>query len=342
MKKSLSDLYLNEISDICAEYSQPSYRAKSIFKWVAAGKPISQMSDLPQSFRAKLDEEYSACCVEIIEKIKSADGSVKMLYRLDDGNVIEGIFIPHSYGNSLCVSTQVGCRMGCAFCASGIGGLVRNLSAGEIYSQAIAVRREFGALSNVVLMGSGEPLDNYDNVTKFLRLVCNEDGLNMSKRGISLSTCGITENMRRLADDGFSVTLSISLHATTDEERRKNMPIAYKYSIAEVMDAAEYYFRKTGRRVAIEYALIKEDNMNYYDAKRLRDLTKKFSAHVNLIMVNPVKEKNVKGCTAAEAQRFLEWLGSFNVSATIRRSAGADVGGACGQLRRRYLDEPRG
>ena len=234
--------------------------------------------------------------------------------------------------------------MGCAFCASGIGGLVRNLTAGEILSQVLCVNREAGgnaktrAVTNVVLMGSGEPLDNYDEVTKFIRLLSSEKGLDMSERNISLSTCGLVENVYRLADDGFAVTLTFSLHASDDEARRKVMPIANKYSIAEIVKAAKYYFEKTGRRVIFEYTMIKGVNMNHFDAKRLSEILRGFPCHVNLIMLNPVKEKNLTGCTKEEGERFMKKLNEMGVSATIRKSKGSDVGGACGQLRRSYVN----
>lgn len=237
--------------------------------------------------------------------------------------------------------------MGCAFCASGIGGLVRNLTAGEILSQVLCVNRLQGgtldkrAVTNIVLMGSGEPLDNYDEVTEFLRLVTSDGGLNVSERNISLSTCGLVENVRRLADDGFTVTLTFSLHASSDEYRRSIMPIANKYTIKEIVDAAKYYFDKTGRRVIFEYTMIKGVNVNHFDAKRLSEILKGFPCHVNLIPLNPVKEKNLKGISGAEAERFMKKLHEFGVSASIRKSKGSDVGGACGQLRRSYIGQDK-
>ena len=252
--------------------------------------------------------------------------------------------MPHDYGNSLCVSTQVGCRMGCEFCASGIGGLVRNLTAGEILGQVVSVNKFFcGNLSdrkitNIVLMGSGEPLDNYDNTVKFIETVSAPYGINIGQRSVSLSTCGIVDKMRELADLQLGVTLSVSLHATLDEYRRKLMPIANKYSVTDVVSAARYYFKKTGRRVIFEYSMVKGVNMSFSDARRLSELTKGMAAHVNLIMLNKVEGKKVEGCTALEAERFCEKLVSLGVSATIRRSMGADIAGACGQLRRKRLD----
>ncbi len=323
----------------------PSYRVKQLYSGLQAGLKIQEISALPLALRQELGEKYTVG-VEIIEKLVSVDGSMKLLYRLDDGNIIEGVFMPHDYGSTLCVSTQVGCRMGCAFCASGIGGLVRNLTSGEMLGQVLSVNRLKGGplernITNLVLMGSGEPLDNYDNVVKFLRLVSSEDGINISRRNISLSTCGLTDRIRQLADDGLGVTLSISLHATTDEIRRQLMPIANKYSISEVVDAAKYYFNKTGRRIIYEYSMIKGKNIDYFDVKRLKEITKGYPSHINLIMLNPVKEKHLEGCTKSEAERFLGRLHAEKISATIRKSFGSDIMGACGQLRRSYLDSKK-
>lgn len=340
----LADLSYEEVEKLVAELGAPSYRAKQLYAHVTRFDDYDEMSDLPLAFREKLKEKYAARGVEIEKKLTSRDGTEKFLYRLTDGNIIEGAFMKQSYGNTLCVSTQVGCRMGCAFCASGIGGLVRNLTAGEILSQVLCVNRIAGgnekkrAVTNVVLMGSGEPLDNYDNVTKFLRLLSSDKGLCMSERNVSLSTCGIVENVYRLADDGFTVTLTFSLHASSDEARQKVMPIANRYSIAEIVKAAKYYFEKTGRRVIFEYTMIKGVNMNHFDAKRLSETLRGFPCHVNLIMLNPVKEKNLVGCTKEEGERFMKKLNEFGVSATIRKSKGSDVGGACGQLRRSYVN----
>ncbi len=347
--KILADYNLSELSTLLTEkYEQPAFRAKQLFKNVTRFNSFDEMTDIPQALKARLKEEFCDRALFIEKKLFSTDGTVKYLYRLTDGNVIEGAFMKQSYGNTLCVSTQVGCRMGCAFCASGIGGLVRNLTAGEILSQVLCVNREEGgsiekrAITNVVLMGSGEPLDNYDEVTKFISLLTNGNGLNVSERNISLSTCGLVENVRRLADDGFGVTLTFSLHASCDEMRRKVMPIANKYTISQIIDSAKYYFEKTGRRVIFEYTMMKGVNMHHFDAKRLSELLHGFPAHLNLIPLNPVKEKNVKGCTSAEAERFCKKLNDMGVSATIRKSKGADVGGACGQLRRSYLGGENG
>ncbi len=344
----IADYDLEELKTKVAALGQPSFRAGQIFKWIYSGADFSEMTNLPNAFRNELSKKYIAQPLHIKEKFNSSDGSVKFLYECFDGNIIEGIYMPHAYGNTLCVSTQVGCRMGCSFCASGIGGLVRNLSVGEIAAQVIAVNKYLGGsvterkLSNIVLMGSGEPLDNYDNVTKFLRLITDKNALDFSMRSISLSTCGIAENIRRLADEGYGVTLSLSLHATTDESRRELMPIANKYTLNEVINAVKYYFEKTGRRIIFEYSLVKGKNMSYFDCKRLAELTRGYPSHVNLIKLNYVKEKGMQGCSDEEAERFAKKLNELNVSATVRRSFGNDVGGACGQLRRSYIDKRQG
>ena len=343
--KIWADYDIDELKKIVSEMGQPSFRAAQIFKWLYSGADFDGMTDLPAEFRKELSREYIAVPLTIAEKFVSKDGSVKFLYKYHDGNIIEGVYMPHSYGDTLCVSTQVGCRMGCSFCASGIGGLVRNLTAGEIAAQVIAVNGYLGGsaanrkISNLVLMGSGEPLDNYDNVTKFLRLVTSKNALDFGMRSISLSTCGLVENIKRLADEGYGVTLSVSLHATTDESRRELMPIAHKYTLAQITEAVKYYFEKTGRRIIFEYALVKGKNMSAFDCKRLREITRGYPSHVNLIKLNYVKEKGMQGCSDEEAKRFLQRLTEMNVSATIRRSFGNDVGGACGQLRRNYIAE---
>lgn len=345
MKKLLADYNLEELQAVVKEVNAPSFRAKQLYDWVNNGARYEQMSNIPQAMRESLSQNYTDVGIKIVETLRSVDGSEKYLYELCDGEIIEGVFLPNKYGNTICISTQVGCRMGCAFCASGIGGLVRNLSAGEILSQFIVVDRLHGgtlkkrAISNIVLMGSGEPLDNYDNVIKFIRLISDEKGINLSPRNLSLSTCGLEPEIRRLADEGLPVTLSLSLHATVPIARQKLMPIAHKYSIGQVIDAMKYYFKKTGRRVVFEYSLVKETNMKDADAKRLSEFTKGLPCHINLIMLNPVKEKKIRGCSKKEADDFLKLLTELGCSATIRRSYGSDIGGACGQLRRKYAEK---
>ena len=339
----LSDLNYDELKTLFLQSGYKPFRAEQVYRWLLDGKDFFQMSNLPLQFRESLAKEHIACPVKIEEILKSKDGSEKYLYGLSDGNIIEGVFMPHDYGDTLCVSTQVGCRMGCEFCASGIGGLVRNLTSGEILGQVIAVNALRGGnmkdrkISNIVLMGSGEPLDNFDNVVRFVKNVSDSRGLNIGRRSISLSTCGLTDKMRELADLNLGVTLSVSLHATLDEYRQRLMPIAKQYSVSQVIDAARYYFEKTGRRVVFEYSMVKGVNMNYADARRLSEYLAGMSAHVNLIMLNKVDGKNIEGCSKLEGERFCAKLNALGVSATIRRSMGSDIEGACGQLRRRRL-----
>jgi len=344
--KLLTDKSLEEIEKLTADYGQPKFRAHQLFEWLSKGKDFDAMSNLPKAFIQSLkDDGYKPCGVEVYRQFKSQkDETVKYIYKLNDGNLIEGVLMRYKYGNTLCVSTQVCCRMNCSFCASGLDGLIRNLSAGEILGQVIAVNALNGGegsrgVTNIVLMGSGEPLDNYDNVCKFLSLASNERGLNISRRNVSLSTCGLCDNIRRLADDGYSPTLTISLHAPNDEMRRQIMPIAKKYSIADIISAVKYYFDKTGRRIIFEYSMIAGKNDTPECARQLADVVKGLACHVNLIPLNYVKERGLDGSSKKDVYRFMSMLESRGVSATVRRSMGSDIDGACGQLRRKILED---
>lgn len=338
---SLLNYSLKGLEAVCEGYGQPKYRAKQLYIWLQSGVGYDGMSNLPKGFIEKLKADYTAEGVKIEQKLVSRDGTVKYLYLLSDGNIIEGVLMRYKYGNTLCVSTQVGCRMNCAFCASGLDGLIRNLTPAEILGQVIAVNADEGgtvdkrAVTNVVLMGSGEPLDNYDNVTEFLRLINAPEGINVSERNISLSTSGLAPKMRQLADDGFSVTLTLSLHAPDNELRSSLMPVNNAYPIEDVIDAAKYYFDKTGRRIIFEYALIKGKNDTPECADKLYRLLKGLPCHINLIRLNYVKEKGLRASDAASD--FLKKLEEYKLSATVRRTMGSDIEGACGQLRRRYL-----
>lgn len=344
--KLLCDLTLKELKTLLKEYGQPSFRAKQMMSHIVSGRELGDMSNIPKDLIVRMKEDgWRALGVKIERSFTSSiDGTVKYLYELYDGNIIEGVLMRYKYGNTLCVSTQVGCAMGCRFCASTLGGLVRNLSAGEILSQVIAVSalnadKDHRGVTNVVLMGSGEPLDNYDNVTKFLGLLSSEDGLNISKRNVSLSTCGLCERMIRLADEGFTPVLTVSLHAPFDEMRKKIMPVANKYTVAQVMGAAKYYFEKTGRRVIFEYSLIAGENDTKECAEELVRLLKGFSCHVNLIHLNYVKERGLKGSDESAIDKFRKILDNNGVSCSVRRSMGSDIEGACGQLRRKYIQK---
>ncbi|MCL1944697.1 MAG: 23S rRNA (adenine(2503)-C(2))-methyltransferase RlmN [Firmicutes bacterium] len=339
MKKQLLDNSIIQLEELIESYNQPKYRAKQLYAWLLLGKDYSEMSNLPKDFLLELQAEYTSKSVSILKKQVSKDGTKKYLFQLQDGATVESVFLPNKYGNTICVSSQVGCKFDCKFCASALAGFSRNCSAGEILSQLIYVNVDNGgtiqkrAIGNIVLMGSGEPLDNFDNIVKFLQLVVDERGLNFSNRNISVSTCGLVDKIKQLANLNLGITLSISLHATTDESRQQIMPIAKVYSIKQVVEAAKYYFEKTGRRVAFEYIMIKGLNTNYLDATRLAEISKQLSSHVNLIPLNWVTERSLQGITKQEARRFCDRLNSLGVSATIRRTQGDDIDGACGQLR---------
>lgn len=336
------DLSKGQVVEYVKSLGFPAFRGEQVFDGMIQGKTLDEISNIPKDLKEKIKTEYPH--FEIVRKLESKDGTIKYVFKLFDGEIVECVFMKYKYGNTLCVSTQVGCRMGCKFCASGLHGLKRNLSAGEILSEVILANRDNGgnkktrAVTNIVLMGSGEPLDNYDNVTKFFKLVSDENSLNVSERNISLSTCGIVPNIKKLADDDFQVTLTISLHAPNDEIRKKTMPIANRYSIAEIIDACKYYFNKTHRRIIFEYTLIKDVNDSDKCAEELAERLKGFPAHVNIIPLNYVKERNLKSPSSKDAYVFLGKLEKLGLSATVRRTLGSDIGGACGQLRNSILE----
>ncbi len=331
------------LENLILNMGEKKFRAKQLYTGLMLGKPISKIN-IPESLRQKLIEEYEDEPVKVIKTLTSSDGTEKYLFALSDGNVIEGVLMKYKYGNTQCVSTQVGCRMGCKFCASTLGGLKRNLTSGEILSQILVVNSLHGgtadkrSVTNVVLMGSGEPLDNYSEVVSFLRNVSAPEGINISARNISLSTCGLVPEIYRLAEEQIPVNLTISLHQTTDEGRARTMPIAKKYSVSEILKACEFYFEKTGRRYIFEYSLIDGENCDAKHAEELIKLLKGRPCHVNLIRLNEVKERNLKTVTEKQAYSFLGMLVSGGLSATLRRQIGVDVGGACGQLRASFLE----
>ena len=339
MKGILQDLSLAELGALVEEAGEKKFRAGQLWRGLMQGKKISEITDLPKAFKAKLLERFEDEPVKIIETLTSSDGTEKYLFELADGNVIEGVFMRYKYGNTQCVSTQVGCRMNCAFCASGLNGLIRNLSAGEILAQILVANARHGgtlekrAVTNVVLMGSGEPLDNYDRVVKFLRNITAEGGIAISARNISLSTCGIVPKMYDLAEEGIPVNLTVSLHNADDAERARIMPVAKAYKLADILKACDYYFEKTGRRYIFEYSLIHGENADRAHAEKLISVLRGRPCHVNLIRLNEVKERALSGADEKEAYRFLGFLEKGGLSATLRRRTGADIGGACGQLR---------
>ena len=340
----LTGMTCGELTEWVKAQGYPAFRGKQIFRWIHQGAEFGEMTNLSRETREQLERTAVAQPVHIRLKRKSPlDGTVKLLYELRDGNCVEGVLMRYKYGVSLCISTQVGCRMGCRFCASTLEGRIRDLTAGEMLGEILCVNRmleeEKIRVSHVVLMGSGEPLDNYDNVVRFLQLLKEEDGIQLSIRNVSLSTCGIVPKMYAIAEEGLPVTLCVSLHGPTDEIRRRTMPIANTWSISEIMDACRNYIRKTGRRVIFEYALSEGLNAEKEHAEQLSLLLRGMQCHVNLIPLNAVKERSLKGVTEGKVRDFLQVLQKNHISATRRREMGDDIEGACGQLRRRYLKE---
>lgn len=337
---NLLDYTLEELQTWMKENNESSFRAKQIISWIYKGvTEFKGMRNLPKTLITKMEENFNIDLPEIVEVYKSEiDGTEKFLLAFKDGNLIESVLMRYKHGNSICISTQVGCRMGCKFCASTIEGRVRNLTCGEILSEVIVVQNYIKErISNIVLMGSGEPLDNYENVVKFLKVVSADYGLNIGQRHITLSTCGIVPKIYELADQEFSVTLAISLHAFSDEKRKEIMPIANKYTINEILEACRYYLNKTNRRITFEYALVKDVNDGKEDAKALGKLLKGMLCHVNLIPVNEIKENSFKRSSKKTIDDFSEILKNHGIEVTTRREMGSDINAACGQLRRSYI-----
>ena len=325
---------------------EPKFRVDQLVNAIYNGKDYEDNINLPKAFLTKLQSlDYVMQPIKIIKALssKGKDKTIKFLYELVDGNIIEGVLMRYAFGNTLCVSTQVGCKMNCAFCASGLNGFVRNLSVGEILGQIVAVNRYLGGnlkdreITNIVLMGSGEPLDNFDNVKKFLKIVTSDDCFNISVRNISVSTCGIPSKIEELADLGYAVTLCFSLHASNDQIRHQIMPISKRYSIREVIDSLEYYHTMTNRRIIIEYTLIEGVNNSMKCAKELSEVLKNLPCHINVIRLNEVEGRDLKAPTQENCKKFLDNLNRFGLSATMRRTLGDDIEGACGQLRNKEL-----
>ncbi len=335
-------MYPEEMKKALEDMGEKPFRAGQIFSWLHRGAAFSQMTNLPLSLREKLQESGVDQPVRVRQtRVSRLDGTKKYLFALEDGNCIEGVLMRYHYGATLCVSTQVGCRMGCRFCASTLDGCVRNLTAAEILGQVQCANRDLDGerVHNIVLMGSGEPMDNYDQVVRFLRLVSNPDGLNIGLRHISVSTCGLVPQMRKFAEEGLPVTLSLSLHAPNDEIRKRIMPIANRYTMEETLDACRHYIEKTGRRVVFEYALIDKVNADEECAEELAGRLRGMQCHVNLIPLNTVKERELYGVTEDQVRAFLNVLEKKHISATRRREMGDDIEGACGQLRKKIMQE---
>ena len=336
MKSDVLSMFPDELGELCISLGQPKYRGKQIFEGLYKGnRDFSEFTSLPKAFRDKLGEQAFIPTATIKRKlVSSIDGTVKYLYSLHDGETVESVFMRYHHGNTMCISTQVGCRMGCAFCASTKAGLVRSLNPSEMLLQILEAERDLGErVSNIVLMGMGEPLDNYDNVMKFLRLVNHEGGLNIGLRHISLSTCGLVDKIDSLASEGLPVTLSISLHAPNDSIRKQTMPIANKWSIRELLDSCKRYIDKTGRRISFEYALISGVNDSKEHAHELGKLLSGMLCHVNLIPINPIKEKDFQRSEKNAIKVFTETIEAYKINVTVRRRLGADINASCGQLR---------
>lgn len=340
--KDLKSLTLEELKEELKEGGFPAYRAGQLYRWlhVQLAEDPEEMTNLPAKLKQFLSENYTMTRLQVADRqISRLDGTQKFLFQLPDGETIESVFMKYKFGNSVCVSSQVGCRMGCRFCASTLDGLRRNLLPGEILEEIYTIHRLTGEkISHVVVMGTGEPLDNYENLLKFLRMLTDENGQNLSMRNVTVSTCGMVPRIYDLAREKLSITLALSLHATTDERRREIMPIANTYTISECMAACRYYFEETGRRVTFEYSLIKGVNDSLRDAKELAALAGSISAHINLIPVNPVRERDYEQPDLSAVQAFRAKLEKHGINVSIRRVLGRDIDGACGQLRHRHIE----
>ena len=331
-----------EIGKVLKELGQPAFRAKQVYTWLHKGvRSYEEMSNLPKALRDTLSEQYPLRIPTVVRRQESQkDGTIKYLWELSDGNCVETVLMRYHYGNTVCISTEVGCRMGCAFCASTLGGLVRPLEPFEMLDQVLFTQVESGLpISHIVLMGIGEPLDNYDNVMRFLELVNSPDGMNISMRHISLPTCGIVPGIDRLAEEKLQLTLSVSLHAPTDEIRNTIMPVNKAYPTQTLLEACRRYYEKTGRRISFEYAMIGGVNDTEEAAKTLLKRLKGLPAHMNLIPLNHVEESPLKPSTRQAVQRFQKILEDGGITATVRRTLGGDIDASCGQLRRKYTKE---
>ena len=344
-KTDIKSLNLEELTAFVESLGEKKFRAKQIYEWIHR-KHVASFSEMTNISAALIEKLNQNCTLTSLKKadvqISKIDGTRKYLFLLDDGNVIESVLMRYKHGNSVCISSQVGCRMGCRFCASTLDGLVRGLRPSEMLDQIYQIGTDIGErISNVVVMGTGEPLDNYDNLLKFIKLLSDENGLNISQRNLTVSTCGIVPRMRELADKKLQITLALSLHASNQEKRLQLMPVANKYDIHEVIDACRYYFEQTGRRVTFEYSLVGGVNDTKEDAKELTELIHGMNCHVNLIPVNPIRERDYVQSNAHVIEAFKEKLERSGLTVTVRREMGRDIDGACGQLRRKYKENQR-
>ncbi len=339
-KKDIRSYTFEELKTEMEQIGEKAFRSTQIYSWLheKLADSFDEMTNLSKTLREKLNTEYEIRMVTMVERqVSEKDGTNKFLFELYDGHVIESVLMKYKHGNSVCISSQAGCRMGCRFCASALDGLARNLTPSEMLGQIYQIQKLSGErVSNVVVMGTGEPLDNYDNFVTFIHMLSDEHGLNISQRNITVSTCGIVPNMRRLAEENLQITLALSLHGSNQEKRKRLMPVANKYELSEVLSACDYYFEKTGRRITFEYSLVQGINDQEEDAKELIGILGPRNCHLNLIPVNPIKERDFKKPTRQNAEKFKNKLEKSGINVTIRREMGSDIDGACGQLRRRY------
>ena len=342
MKQDIRAYGYEELKAEMQSLGQKPFRAGQIYDWlhVKLAERFEEMTNLPKDLRRRLEEEYEILPVTMAQRqVSKQDGTNKFLFRLYDGNMVESVLMRYKHGNSVCISSQAGCRMGCVFCASTIGGLKRNLSASEMLGQVYQIQKITGErVHNVVIMGTGEPLDNYDHFLKFIHILTDEHGLNISQRNVTVSTCGIVPGILDLAEEKLQITLALSLHGSTQEKRRRLMPIANKYDLKEVLAACDTYFGKTGRRVTFEYSLVHGVNDTDRDVEELTAILKPRNCHLNLIPVNPVRERDFVRPSRKNALNFKNSLEKRGINVTIRREMGSDIDGACGQLRHRYVD----
>lgn len=342
-KTDIKSLDLKKLSAYVESIGEKAFRAKQLYEWMhkKLASDFDEMTNLPKSLKEKLLQSAAFTSLVVVdEKISQIDGTRKYLFGLSDGNIIESVLMRYNHGNSVCISSQVGCRMGCRFCASTLDGLERNLSASEMLDQIYRIQKLTGErVSNVVVMGSGEPIDNYDNLIDFIRLLTDENGLNISQRNITVSTCGIVPGIKKLAEEDLQITLALSLHAPNDEVRKSLMPIAKRYSLSEVLPACQEYFDKTGRRLTFEYSLVSGVNDNLKEAEALATLLKGVNGHVNLIPVNPIKERDYVQSDRKAILSFKNYLEKNGINVTIRREMGRDINGACGQLRKSFINK---
>ncbi len=337
----IKSMTLEEVKPLVEELGEKSFRAAQLYQWLheKLAESYEEMLNLPIDFRRRLGELKPLVKLRTVQVQESAqDGTRKYLFELPDGNLVESVWMKYHHGNSICISSQVGCRMGCRFCASTLDGLERNLLPSEMLEQIYCIVRHTGErVSNIVVMGTGEPLDNYEHLLRFIRLITVRGGLNISQRNITVSTCGLVPQIKRLAQEKLQITLALSLHAPFDEKRRELMPIANRYSLTEVIEACRYYAEQTGRRVTFEYALVAGVNDSKEDAAALERLLKPLNCHVNLIPVNPIKEREYRQSARTHIEAFKKHLEKNKINVTIRREMGRDIDGACGQLRRRHI-----